>query len=157
MLLSTFSSVFSLNSNISSSVSSWVTLIHSLMSSSTAHSVTKCPTVSSTAPHSGQSSALPAKPCLHFSLRVFVLHWNRMTDPDYCSIFPHPPCSSYSYTVAVWSYFILLSSIYLPPIHSLHKHLLHWMHKQGTFLIRSELKCKLHENAACVFLVFKSL
>ena len=78
---------------ISSNIFSRVTQNCSLTPSSTTHSVTKCATVSSTAPHRDQSTAPPTKPCLHFSLRVFVLHWNRIFAPSllqYISSSPIP-------------------------------------------------------------------
>ena len=80
MLLCTLSSVFPLIRNISSSemsASYWVTPNWFLLPTSTAHSVRKSATVSSTAPHSRQSIAPRAKLCVHFSLIVFVPHWNR--------------------------------------------------------------------------------
>ena len=56
-------------------------LAHPLQHGSTPHSVTKCPTVSSTAPHSGQSISPTTKPCLRFSLRVGI----RTLEQDGCS------------------------------------------------------------------------
>ena len=65
MLLSTFSSVFTMNSNISCNAFSRITPNCSLTPFSTTHSVTKCTTVSSIAPHNKESITLPTKPCLH--------------------------------------------------------------------------------------------
>ena len=105
MLLSSFSAVFSPNSKISSSSSSRVTPNHSLSSSSTAHSVTKCETVSYTDHSSTQwtihPSTIKTLPQLQ-PQQEFVLHWNRMTAPTlqvHCNIgiSPHPQCSSWYY------------------------------------------------------------
>ena len=65
------------------------------------HSVTKCTTISSTAPHSGQSTAPPTKPSASEYSSYIGTGWLLQV---YCSISPHPQCSPYSYTAAAWSY-----------------------------------------------------
>ena len=71
---STFYSFSPINISTWSNASAPYTAYRLRISCSSLHSMTKCLKVSSSPPQIRQSTAPPSRPCLHLSLRVFVLH-----------------------------------------------------------------------------------
>ena len=110
LYLSTFSSLFSKNISTSSSAS---VPYHLLISCSSPHSMTKCLT--------GFSPAHNRHPLLHLhnpaSIWVsgywFYIDLIETTRPNHihCCIYPHPPCSSYSYKAPALFYSLYSFSV----------------------------------------------
>ena len=65
------------------------TCVDSISLSSLPQTTTKYSSVSSTAPHSRQSTSLPENRFLHLSPRVLVRHRNMSTDPNVFLYIPH--------------------------------------------------------------------